>query len=219
MQRLFTYGPAADPVPTKETEIGEMPEHWDVVRLGNLAQIVMGQSPSGSFYNQSGNGIPLINGPAEFGDKFPIIAKWTSQKTKVCQIGDILLCVRGNTTGRMNIAKDVYCIGRGVAAIRGTSELSYTDYLSFLLEHKNSEIFNIAVAGGSTFPNITKSQLDGLRVMSPSLIEQQQIAGVLSAADRKIAAEGQRKAALQELFKSMLHQLMTGQIRLKDGER
>ncbi|UCC88335.1 MAG: hypothetical protein JSV81_03235 [Anaerolineales bacterium] len=51
-----------------------------------------------------------------------------------------------------------------------------------------------------------------------SLTEQKQVALGLLVADRKIAAEGQRKAALQELFKSMLHQLMTGQIRLKQME-
>jgi len=216
MQRLFTYGPGPDPAPTKETEIGEIPEHWEVVALGDLARIVMGQSPPGSSYNQTGDGIPLINGPAEFGDKFPIFVKWTRQPTKVCQMGDILFCVRGNTTGRMNIADDEYCIGRGVASIRGIDELYDTSYLFFLLERKNSEVFNIAVAGGSTFPNITKSRLRNLKVPSPSLAEQQHIADMLSVIDRKIAADEQRKAALQALFKAMLHQLMTGQVRVKE---
>jgi type I restriction enzyme S subunit len=95
---------------------------WEVKRLGDSAEVVMGQSPAGTSYNRSGFGSPLINGPTEFTDKHPIKIQWTSQPTKFCKKGDLLLCVRGSSTGRINISDDEYCIGRGVAAIRAKTE-------------------------------------------------------------------------------------------------
>ncbi len=65
--------------------------------------------------------------------------------------------------------------------------------------------------------NLSLQDIRNLVVPKPLIHEQREIACMLSAADRKIEAEGQRKAALQELFKSMLHQLMTGRVRLKDA--
>jgi len=218
MQRLFTYGPDAELAETKETEIGEVPAYWEVVSWEEIAEIIMGQSPPGDTYNENGNGIPLINGPAEYGDKHPIPVKWTTQPTKLTQIGDILFCVRGNTTGRMNVADQEYCIGRGVAAIRNREKVSDTGYIFYLALLNAAKILNIASAGGSVFPNITKSQLNNFKVPNPPLSDQQKIAYYLTTLDRKIATREQEKAAVQEIFKSALHQLMTGQIRLTDTE-
>jgi type I restriction enzyme S subunit len=76
-----------------------------------------------------------------------------------------------------------------------------------------------ALAPRGTQKNINIQFLRPWPVPKPQLTEQKEIADVLSAADRKIAAEEQRKAALQALFKAMLHQLMTGQLRLPKSER
>ncbi len=77
----------------------------------------MGQSPPGDTYNENNEGVPLINGPVEFGpDPFSetIIGKFTTAPSKMCKKGDLLICVRGATTGRTNIAGFDACIGRGV---------------------------------------------------------------------------------------------------------
>jgi type I restriction enzyme S subunit len=102
----------------KMSEVGVIPEEWEVKTLGDVSEIIMGQSPAGNSYNQNANGIALINGPTEFTEKYPIKIQWTTLPTKLCKEGDILLCIRGSSTGRMNISNDSYCIGRGVAAIR-----------------------------------------------------------------------------------------------------
>jgi len=78
----------------------------------------MGQSPAGDTYNAAGIGIPLLNGPTEFGAVYPTARQWTTSPTKMCRRGDILFCVRGATAGRTNIADKDYCLGRGLAAIR-----------------------------------------------------------------------------------------------------
>jgi type I restriction enzyme S subunit len=220
LHHLFTYGPVPFPhaphVPLKETEIGPMPEHWSVGRLGELASVVMGSSPSGETYNSDGRGVPLINGPAEYGPKHPIPVKWTSAPTRVCNPGDIIFCVRGNTVGRMNEADRELCIGRGVAAISQLSGKSDTGFLRFLMEREAPRILQRATAGGSTFPNINKPELLAWQIPAPPLSEQREIARQLGAVDAKIAALEKRRAALDALFRSLLEHLMTGRLRLPE---
>lgn len=129
------------------------------IALGQCAEIIMGQSPAGDSYNKYGNGYPLINGPTEFTERFPVKVQWTDKPTKFCKLHDILLCVRGSTTGRMNISNDKYCIGRGVAAIRGKGNIK-TEFLEFALRYNVSEIMRLAA--GSTFPNIDSKTLKGI---------------------------------------------------------
>jgi type I restriction enzyme S subunit len=70
MRHLFTYGPVpvaeAENVPLKETEIGSVPEHWDIVRLDDAAAIIMGQSPPSSTYNTESVGLPFFSGKGRF---------------------------------------------------------------------------------------------------------------------------------------------------------
>lgn len=186
----------------------ELPPDWKNVRLGEISSIVTGQSPPGDTYNAGGYGEPLINGPAEFGEIHPVPVQWTTASTKVCKQGDILFCVRGNTTGRMNSADQEYCIGRGIAAISGIQGNSDTSFIRYVLEQHQPTIYNIAVGGGSTFPNISGWQLADLAVAFPPLSEQRAIALALRTVQaaietrrRELELERERKAALmQHLF-------------------
>ena len=182
-----------------------LPENWEVVKLGEATEIIMGQSPKGDTYNTNGEGEPLINGPAEFGSEYPTPMQWTSKPTKLCKDGDILFCVRGNTTGRMNIADQRYCIGRGIAAIRERTQKSDTLFIRNLLEYRRSSLYRIAIGGGSTFPNISTAHLKNYIVSLPPLPEQRAIAHVLqtiqeakAARQRERSLERERKAALMD---------------------
>jgi type I restriction enzyme S subunit len=140
----------------------------------------MGQSPDGSSYNTTGAGIPLINGPVEFSDESfgkTIRSKFTTQPTKLCKENDLILCVRGSTTGRMNIAGFDACIGRGVAAIRAKE---YQPWINHFISSKRDEIHKKGT--GSTFPNVSSSTLENLEVIFPPLAEQQRIVGLLDKA-------------------------------------
>src|SRR5207244_4630321 len=147
--------------------------------LGQVSELLMGNSPPGSTYNAAGDGLPLINGPAEYGLCYPTPVKWTTAPSRVCNPGDVLICVRGNTTGRLNVADRKYCIRRGVAAIRGIEGKAATGYLYYHLLLVEKRVLEIATAGGSTFPNINKPQLKELSVLLPPLPEQSAIAHVL----------------------------------------
>ena len=89
-----------------------------ILKLQNIAEIVMGQSPESEFVSSEKIGLPLLNGPAEFTDRYPVPVQFTSLGKRIAEEKDILFCVRGSTTGRMNIADQKYAIGRGLAAIR-----------------------------------------------------------------------------------------------------
>ncbi|SDZ02449.1 restriction endonuclease subunit S [Nitrosomonas sp. Nm58] len=134
-------------------------EAQQYMTLDDCADVIMGQSPPGESYNQIGEGAPLINGPTEFTDRYPIKIQWTSKPTKFCENKDILLCVRGSTTGRINLSNDTYCIGRGIAAIRGKG-IFKTDFIEFALRFNVGEIMRLA--SGSTFPNIDSKTLKSI---------------------------------------------------------
>ena len=168
----------------KQTELGVIPEDWDLKPLGQISDVFMGQSPSGATYNKNGEGVALINGPTEFTDVSPVKVQWTTQPTKICKADDLLICVRGSSTGRMNIADDEYCIGRGVAAIRAKAS-SNTVYLTNQIHLGIEKLLTLSV--GSTFPNIDGKSIRSIQIpLPPTLAEQSAIATVLSDTDALI---------------------------------
>lgn len=188
---------------------------WKEGTLSKMASITMGQSPAGETYNTDGKGLPLLNGPTEFTERYPIKKQWTSSPTKVCNPGDVLLCVRGSSTGRMNMSDDTYCIGRGIAAISNNKN-GAVEFIEHLLVRLTDII--VSMTSGSTFPNIDKKTLSSIGVSIPPLDEQKAIAKVLSANDR--TTEGLEKLRNQYQFqkKALMQQLLTGKRRVQVTE-
>jgi type I restriction enzyme, S subunit len=216
MQELLTGKKRLTGFATKpgynQTEVGVIPEDWEFSRLGDCGAVVMGQSPPGASYNRSGFGSALINGPTEFTDKYPQKIQWTSEPTKFCKPGDLLICVRGSSTGRTNYSDDVYCIGRGVAAIRALSD-NDTAYLSFQVISAVGDI--IAATTGSTFPNINGKSLRAINIpLPPTKAEQAAIASILADMDAELAALEAKLAKARQLKQGMMQELLTGKIRL-----
>ena len=117
----------------------------------------------------------------------------------------------------MNVADQEYCIGRGIAAISGNSNIGDTSYIKYILKHKTQYIFSLASGGGSTFPNITSKDLSNLRFTYPPLAEQRRIAEILTAADQRIEKEEAYRDKLLQLKKGLMQDLLTGKVRVKDG--
>jgi type I restriction enzyme S subunit len=143
---------------------------YPLIEISEVAPINMGQSPPGSSYNTSGNGVPLLNGPTEFGRRSPTAIQWTTAPTKLCKKGDILICVRGATTGRMNWADRDYCIGRGLAALTPRPEFCVSEYIYEFIETQTRQM--LSLTAGSTFPNLPGAKLKRLVVPIPPIIEQ-----------------------------------------------
>ncbi len=187
-------------------------ERWEQKKLGDICELIMGQSPPGESYNSNNNGVPLINGPVEFG-KEPfsktIKSKFTTKPTKYCKENDLILCVRGSTTGRINIAGFDACIGRGVAAIRYSKNQFWLNYFIFASRKK---IYDLG--SGATFPNVSTDILKKLFIPLPPLSEQQSIVqklDALSAETKKLETIYQQKLNdLEELKKSILQKAFNG---------
>ena len=143
----------------------ELPYGWQIAPFSKIATVVMGQSPEGDDCNNDGIGEPLLNGPTEFGFYSPTPAQWTTNGKKYCDNGDILFCVRGSTTGRMNWANQRYVIGRGLAAIRHISDTNLNWFIKAIIDNSLQEI--LSAATGSTFPNVGKDLLNNFQIVVP----------------------------------------------------
>lgn len=159
---------------------------WPVVRLGDITEVIAGQSPEGKHYNADGEGLPFYQGKKNFGARSidpPRV--WTREVTKVAEAGDILMSVRA-PVGPVNFAVERCCIGRGLAAIRpGTGILG--DFLFHYLESIQSKLEG---SEGAVFSSINKSQISAIEVLLPPLNEQKRIVAKLDRIDESCAALG-----------------------------
>ena len=173
------------------------------VVLSQIATIVMGQSPPGEDCNTLGEGMPLLNGPSEFTDRFPKPVQWTTNPKRKCEKGDLLFCVRGSV-GRMNIADQPYAIGRGLAAIRHDKGRNFQPFVLGVMSDYLPEL--LAGATGSTFPNVSKSDLHQIPVPDFNSIEQEAIAEVLSSFDDKIDLLKRQNKTLEGMAEALFRQ-------------
>ena len=167
-------------------------------RLADVATIIMGTSPKGDTYNEAGEGMPLLNGPTEFGPSFPTCTLYTTDSKKECRPGDLIFCVRGSTTGRMNWADKVYSLGRGVCAIRGETRLD-TKYIRYCIDLRLEAL--LKQAGGGTFPNLTQDSIRDFQI--PYLASRHKIAAILSTYDDLIENNTRRIAILEAMAQAI----------------
>jgi type I restriction enzyme S subunit len=177
---------------------------WQEGTLEEIAEIIMGQSPKGESCNANGNGIPLLNGPTEFGIKYPTPVQFTDDAKKTSKPNDILFCVRGSTTGRMNWSDQCYALGRGLAAIRHKKGQEYRHFIKGIIDFSLPNL--LASATGSTFPNVSRDQLEKLELSIPPLPEQKAIAAVLSSLDDKIDLLHRQNKTLEAMAETLFRQ-------------
>jgi len=224
MRHLFTYGPvdAADQVALQDTPIGPIPAHWRVVRLGEVTQLVRGISWSKK--EQSPDGIPVVaipnirEGRASFDIRYRV-AKKISEAKQLYE-GDILLV--GSSGSPHNVGRTA--IVQGLPFQQATfasflvkvipSDETERDYIYHLLGSQVVDFVRCSKRAADGKYNLQVRALKEHLIPLPPLPEQRQIARILQAVDRKIEAEEARKEALESLFKTLLHQLMTAKVRL-----
>ena len=186
-------------LPSVQT-IVRVDRQWREVTLGDVAEIVMGQSPPGDKVSGD-SGLALLNGPTEFGASHPTPVQFTTDARKFAQTGDILFCVRGSTTGRMNWADQEYAIGRGVAAIRHKNDSALQPFVRGVMELGLPEL--LAQATGSTFPNVSAQQLAEIPYPSLNEDEQRAIAHVLCTLDDKIELNRRMNETLEGMARAL----------------
>jgi type I restriction enzyme S subunit len=182
---------------------GEDYPEWEAQSLEFLAQITMGSSPKSSAYNNSMNGLPLIQGNADIYKRQSSPRIYTSEITKECFEDDILLSVRA-PVGEVSRSIHHACIGRGIAAIRAKNQTNNDFLYQFLLWFEPKWA---GVSQGSTFEAVNSKDIRELSILCPCLEEQTKIANFLSAIDRKIDLVSQQLEQAKAFKKGLLQQM------------
>lgn len=192
--------------------IEEAKEDWKEGKLGDEFEFIMGQSPSGESFNEEGAGIPMYQGNADFGFRFPTKRIFTTQPTKFAEINDTLISVRA-PVGAQNMAIERCCIGRGVAAFRYKNNSLFYSYTYYKLKSLLNEIKQYN-DNGTVFGSISKSDFENLDIVIPDkdtiLNFQKQVKPI----DDKIINNNNEIQTLIQTRDSLLPKLMSGEIKV-----
>jgi len=184
------------------------------IRLDELAIIKMGSSPTGATLNESGDGLVFYQGVRDFGTRFPSRRVWTTAPTRTADEGDVLVSVRA-PVGEVNLANERLCIGRGLAAVRSRS--AHQSTLFHLLKHV-PEAWAPYEAEGTVFGSINRAQLHSLEL--PRLadgIDPEALELEVRALESRIASALRESSTLTALRDTLLPQLMSGKLRVREA--
>jgi type I restriction enzyme M protein len=152
---------------TNNNRINTFDKSCQKIKLGNadFFTIVMGQSPSSKTYNLNGEGLPFLQGAAEFGELNPTSTKFCSEPSRVAESNDVLISIRA-PVGITNLSDRRYCIGRGLAAIRCTKKV-IPKYLFYCLRNMEMQISESVRDQGGGFTAIKRRQLREIEIPIP----------------------------------------------------
>lgn len=183
-------------------------------KLSDIAALTMGSSPPGSSYNESGEGTVFYQGVRDFGVRFPSNRVWTTEPVRTAAPADTLVSVRA-PVGRTNLASEVTCIGRGLAAVRSTTGHPMT---LFHLLRDTPGAWAPYEAEGTVFGSINKQQLAGLLVGKVDPDQADRLEGQLGGLEARIASALAESEQLAKTRDALLPPLMSGRLKVKDAE-
>lgn len=182
--------------------------------LSDIATITMGQSPSGSSYNEDAIGEVFYQGRAEFGFRFPTRRLYTTEPKRMAESGDLLLSVRA-PVGDLNVAYERCCIGRGLGAIHSRNGYqSYVLYTMFALRPQ-LDVYN---GEGTVFGSINRDALNSMPIDIPSAEKIAQFEAIVRPMDELIRTNYEEICRLADLRDSLLPKLMSGEIEVSNIE-
>ena len=186
----------------------EFSGEWEEKRLGEVSEIIMGQSPSSSEYNEEFKGLPLIQGNADCKNRKIYPRMYTTEITKESFPNDIIMTVRA-PVGAISFSDIHSCIGRGVCAIRNANKFIY-HYLIKLEDSWDK------LAQGSTFTAVNSNDIKNLAVKFPCLKEQEKIGNFLSSVDKKISIVEEKLNLFNQYKKGIMQKIFNQELRFKD---
>jgi len=196
LEKMFPKNDAKVP----ELRFSDFTDAWEQRRLGEVATITMGQSPDGATYSDSPSKYILVQGNADLKDGWVFPRVWTTQKTKVCDKGDLIMSVRA-PAGAMGKTAYNAVIGRGVAAIKG-NEFIYQRLVKMDLCDYWKKL-----AAGSTFESINSDIIFNAEIAMPSGKEQKKIGSIFNKLDHLISLHQRKLEKLKNIKKSMLEKM------------
>ena len=171
-----------------------LPKDWKWVRLGDVSEVIAGQSPPGKSYNSARVGAEFHQGKVAFGDKTLMDSgKWTTESRRFAEPGDVVMSIRA-PVGPVNLVDRSVAIGRGLASIRVNTRLLTADWLFHYMRNIESELTGTP---GSTFASIRKSQIEEIPVPLAPLRDQRNV--VLAVEDRLETVDRAKRSAVKQL--------------------
>lgn len=192
--------------------VEEAQEDWGEATLKDEFDFTMGQSPAGSSFNEEGVGVPMFQGNADFGFRFPAERVFTTEPARFAEPKDTLISVRA-PVGAQNMAKVKCCIGRGVAAFRYKKNANFYTYTYFKLRSLMEEIkqFNDE---GTVFGSISKSDFENLATTIPNDNDVIRFESEVKPINDKIINNCEQIQTLEKLRDNLLPKLMSGEVRV-----
>lgn len=217
MQQLLTKG--IGHTKFKKTEIGEIPEGWEIIELINLSKKIGDGLHGTPVYNENGeyyfiNGNNLVNGKIIFADETKMVDKKEYEKYKKKLNENTILISLNGTIGNLafyNFEKIV--LGKSSGYITLKDNIS-KNYVFYILNSERVKQYFIKELTGSTIKNLSLNTLRKTKFPIPSLLEQEKIALILSSVDEKIEQYQNKKEKLEVLKKGLMQKLLTGEIRV-----
>lgn len=170
------------------------------VKLYEIANINMGQSPSGDSYNSEKKGVPFLQGNRTFGIMYPTIDTWTTEPKKIGKKDSILMSVRA-PVGDLNIADRDICIGRGLCSIEMKN--GNNQYLYYVLKNSINKIK--MKSSGTVFDSINRKELENIDVIDFNEKQQEKIIKILFNIDKRININNQINDNLEEQLKILFN--------------
>ncbi|MFH1044152.1 MAG: restriction endonuclease subunit S [Pseudomonadota bacterium] len=199
----------------EDSELGKIPKGWKPSRVGKHFSLTMGQSPPGSTYNESGDGLPFFQGRTDFGFRFPSRRVFCTAPTRLAKVGDTLVSVRA-PVGYVNIAIEACAVGRGVAAVRHHSGSRSFTYHAM---HNLGEHFGKFEGEGTVFGSINKADFERLPFVAPPKAVLDCFEHLASPIDDRVESNEVESRTLTALRDSLLPKLISGELRVKDVKR
>jgi type I restriction enzyme S subunit len=192
--------------------VEEAKEDWEVGKLTDEFDCIMGASPPGESYNEEEIGIPMFQGNADFEFRFPKQRVFTTDPKRFAEKYDTLISVRA-PVGAQNMASEECCIGRGVAAFRYKSENSFYTYTYFKMESIMEDIkqFNET---GTVFGSISKTDFEKLVIIIPDKATVLKFQNEVKPIDDKVISNCDQIRTLTALRDTLLPKLMSGEVRV-----
>ena len=195
-----------------ESEFGLIPEAWRVGPLSDLAEITMGQSPSGKSYNENGDGMLFYQGRAEFGDRYPSIRLYTTEPSRIAEQNSVLLSVRA-PVGDTNIAYNKCCIGRGLASIK--AKHGFNSFIFYMTKSLKDQ-FDLYNGEGTVFGSINRDSLNSMKVIVPSNDVINDFEKIVAPLDLKYKSLFNENLLLTQQRDTLLPKLMSGELKINE---
>lgn len=187
--------------------IDGVPEGWEMKKLIDMAEIIMGQSPKSEYYNDKQRGLPFHQGVTNYGYRFVVDEMFSTSLTRVAEAGSILFSVRA-PVGRMNITKNRIVIGRGLASLNHKDELQ-----SLLFYMLKSRFYKDNLIGnGAIYASITKDDLYSQAFLIPDNKLSYEFNAITKEIDQYIENADRQINLLQQARDVLLPKLMSGEI-------